>query len=166
MIRKVKVPRISANVTDATITAWYKKEGETVAKGEPLLELTTEKTAFELESPCKGVLREQVAKTKSVLPTGYVLALVGGAADPLPDVGPANSKLIEKHRKAVAPRSKPKVGAKQAKIKERVRATPAARRVARENGIELADVKATTGSEVVSEELVMKYLESKKDGTA
>ncbi len=164
MIKKVKVPRISANVTDATLTAWLKKEGEAVAKGEPLLELTTEKTAFELESPCKGILRKQIATTKSVLPTGYVLALVGGASDALPDVEPANRTIIETHRKASAPISKPKAGNKRTKSKERVRATPAARRVARENDVELADVKEATGSEVVSEELVLKYLESRKDG--
>ncbi len=162
MIRKVKVPKISANITDATLTAWYKNEGDTVLKGEALLELTTEKTAFELESPCKGVLRRQVASRKSVLPAGYVLALVGSASDTLPDVDTANSKLLAKHR-ATGTATTPK--AKKGRIapgKTRVRATPAARRIAKEPSIDLADAQAATGAKVVTEDILIAFFETVK----
>ena len=162
MIRKIKVPKISANITDATLTAWYKNEGDSVLKGEALLELTTEKTAFELESPCKGVLRRQVASRKSVLPPGYVLALVGAPSEALPDVDTANSKLLAKHR-ASTPSSSPK--AKQGRVapsKARVRATPAARRIAKERSIDLADAQAATGAKVITEDVLITFLETTK----
>ena len=128
-----------------------------------LLELTTEKAAFEVETPCNGVLRKKLASKKSILPAGYVLALVGGASDSLPDVESSNRKLIAKHRASIRAVAKPKKDLSSRKSKVRVRATPAARRIARENSIELSVVSPAKGSEVITEELVLNYLKLKKD---
>jgi pyruvate/2-oxoglutarate dehydrogenase complex dihydrolipoamide acyltransferase (E2) component len=159
VIRKVTIPKFSTNVEEVTVTGWLKKEGETVLKGTPLVELTTDKAAFEFESPCSGTLRRILAEKKSTIPVGYILALVGGKADALPDVTEINRHLLEKHRQAAGKRKptptreEPSTGDKAI-----VRATPAARRLAREHRADLAAVQLQIKAEVVTEEMVKNYL--------
>lgn len=161
MVRKIKVPKISANVTDATLTAWYKKEGESIKKGEPLLELTTEKAAFEIESPCNGILRKIFAAEKSVLPEGYVLALLGGEADLLPDVESFNSRLMSEYRESLRG-GESQSGTFSRKQEKRVRATPSARRAAREKGIDLEAVAGYANVEIITEDIVLEYLKTRR----
>ncbi|MGQ9661275.1 MAG: biotin/lipoyl-containing protein [Kiritimatiellia bacterium] len=98
MITRVRVPTISTNVTEVTLTAWFKEEGEAVRKGEPLAEITTDKATVELECPRSGILRQKLAKTKSILPVGYIIALIGNNSDRLPDVSRENEQLLARYR--------------------------------------------------------------------
>ena len=156
MIVKVKIPKVSANVEEETVTSWLKREGDRVRKGEALAEITTEKACFELESPRSGIVRRILAKEKSILPVGYVIAFIGGAADPLPDVTESNRKILDKHRRSV--------GKKLSRVRDRkaarriVRATPAARRLARELGVDLANVGRDAEVEIITESIVRSYL--------
>jgi pyruvate dehydrogenase E2 component (dihydrolipoamide acetyltransferase) len=156
MITKVRNPKLSANIEEAMITAWLKEEGDKIRKGEPIAEITTDKTAFEFESPRAGTLRRIVAPVKSTIPVNYVIALIGGASDPLPDVDPENGKLMDAHRARVKTLRKAKPGKQTGSARIRVRATPAARRLARELGVDLAKIQAAGGPDVVSEEMVRK----------
>lgn len=145
MIRSVRVPKLSANVTEVTITAWFCKEGDSIRKGAPLVEMTTEKASFEVEAPVTGVVRRVLANVKSVVPTGYVVAQVGSASDPLPDVVAANERVLARHGAAagkVTRRGGGKARSTPRAAKSVVRATPAARRLAREQGFDLAAVAA------------------------
>jgi pyruvate dehydrogenase E2 component (dihydrolipoamide acetyltransferase) len=160
MITKVKLPKISANIEEATVTAWFKREGDPVRKGEPLLELTTDKAAVEFEAPRGGTLRKILAREKSVVPVGYILALLGTADDVLPDVTQSNAAILEKHRKASAPTHKT-VKSRVRKIGGNVRATPAARRLAKEHDIDLETVKAALKVTVVTEESVEAFRTSR-----
>ena len=157
MIRKIAIPTLSTNVEEATVTEWLKKEGDLVRKGEPIAELTTDKAAFEFESPCSGVLRRILAKKKSTIPVGYIFALIGGPDDPLPDVADANRSLLERHRGAA--KQKPPAGGRALLDggKSMVRATPAARRLARERGVDLASVQLAAKADVVTEDMVRNY---------
>ncbi|MFO7869983.1 MAG: biotin/lipoyl-containing protein [Kiritimatiellia bacterium] len=154
MIKKVKIPKLSANVNEVTVTSWLAGEGEKVRKGDAIAELTTEKAAFELEAPCSGVLRSVLAAEKSVVPTGYIVALIGPLGDKLPDVSGSNRKLMEKHRSAAVER-KPR--RQRSRLRERIRATPAARRLAAEMGVDLKDVRKQTESETITEEDVKRF---------
>jgi len=156
MIRKIVIPTLSTNVEEATITAWLKKEGDTVRKTEPIVELTTDKAAFELESPCSGVLRRILAGKKSTVPVGYVIALIGGQDDALPDVAEANQRLLNKHRQAA--KARPAPARRAAGPRAVVRATPAARRLAKECRADLAAVQTEVNAEIVTEEMVRTYL--------
>ncbi len=165
MPAKVKVPKLTENTDEVTLTAWFKKEGDVVDKGEPLVEMTTDKAVFEVESPCAGVVRKIFAKVKSVLPTGYVVAFVGGASDPVPDVSASNAKLLEKRSrpgpvaKSMAPSETPaSAPAAPGPVSSAVRATPAARRLAREKGIDLAKLRDDSKVDVVTEEMVRQWL--------
>lgn len=159
---KVKVPKLNENTDEVTITGWFRKEGESVRKGDSLVEMTTDKAAFELEAPCSGVVRKIFAKEKSVVPTGFVVALIGAAADSLPDVAAANARLLEKFSagKAAAAALPPppaRPGA-PAPAGSPVRATPAARRLAREKGIDLAKLRDDSRAEIITEEMVRRCI--------
>lgn len=157
MITRVKLPKISANIEEAAVTAWFKREGERVRKGEALVEITTDKAAIEMEAPRAGVVRRILAREKSIVPVGYVLALLGGPDDELPDVEKANRRVLQRHRAAAAaapqatrPGSRGRAGA--------VRATPAARRLAREHGLDLAALRKQVKGEVITETAVREFL--------
>ena len=159
MVTKVKIPKLTENDEEQVVTAWLKKVGEPVRRGDPLVELATSKAAFELEAPRSGVLRATLADVKSSLPVGYVVALIGEAGDALPDVSAANRKLLEAQgrqgRSVPAGKTTPVEAASGA-----LRATPAARRLARERGVDLALVQAKYKVEVVTESVLTQYLES------
>ena len=159
MVTKVKIPKLTENDEEQVVTAWLKKVGEPVRRGDPLVELATSKAAFELEAPRSGVLRATLADVKSSLPVGYVVALIGEAGDALPDVSATNRSLLEAQgrqgRSVPAGKTKPIEVASGA-----LRATPAARRLARERGVDLALVQAKYKVEVVTESVLTQYLES------
>ena len=160
MVSKVKLPKVTENDEEQVVTAWLKKAGELVRRGEPLVEVTTSKATFELESPRTGLLRAVLAAPKSSLPVGYVIALIGDAGDDLPDVAAANRALLETHAKKSA-RAAPVGPAAAPRVPGALRATPAARRVARERGLDLARVQTHYNVDVVTESLVTKYLEER-----
>ncbi len=62
MSQEVRLPKLGMSMKEATIIAWLKKEGDTVRRGEPLLQIETDKAAGELESPADGVIREILVK--------------------------------------------------------------------------------------------------------
>jgi pyruvate dehydrogenase E2 component (dihydrolipoamide acetyltransferase) len=157
MITKFKMPKLTENDEEQTITEWFKREGESIRKGEPLVEITTSKAACELESPRGGVVRAILAAANSSLPIGYVIALIGDADDDLPDVSTSNRKLIRAHARMV-PASPVKAVSSRGAETGALRATPAARRLARERGVDLALVQAGVRMDVITEAAVIRYL--------
>jgi len=146
----VHLPQLAANVEDATVGLWKRSEGDAVAAGEPLVEIITSKATFDLESPADGTLLKRIAPTNSIVPVGYVLAVVGDPAEKVPDVSADNDALMAKFRhKAVAA---------ERSTAPKIRATPGARRLALESGVDLAKVPTTGSGNPVREEDVKKYL--------
>lgn len=165
MIAKVATPKFDANIVEVTIGAWLLKEGAAVRKGEPLVELITDKIAFEYEAPASGVLRKILAREKSVVPVGYILALVGDPAEPLPDVERINQKMMAKSRGvsgAARVTARPAAG-KAADNSAAVRATPAARRLAREHDLDLRALAKAAGGAAITEEMVRSLLTRSDD---
>jgi len=147
MIHKVTMPRVDANVEEGTLGDWLVPIGQGVAVGDPLVEVITDKASFELEAEKAGVLRSQVAPAGSVVPVGYILALLGGAEEDLPDIEAENESIMDAYRAALlgfapeepatAPPPTPRPRSTGA-----VRATPAARRIAAREGIDLETLAA------------------------
>jgi pyruvate dehydrogenase E2 component (dihydrolipoamide acetyltransferase) len=79
-IIEIRVPHVADGVTSAKVAAWLKREGDVIASGEPLVEIETDKTTFEVEAPGSGVLQRIVvtAGAESV-PVGTLIGLVGDA---------------------------------------------------------------------------------------
>ena len=85
MLQKVLLPKLGQTMEEATIERWLKKEGDAVAKGDVLLEITTDKATLEVEAFVPGTLRKVFAEEGQILPVNAVLALVGEADEALPD---------------------------------------------------------------------------------
>jgi pyruvate dehydrogenase E2 component (dihydrolipoamide acetyltransferase) len=76
MAISIVMPALELAQETGTLIAWRKKEGEHVAKGEPLMEVETDKTIVEIESPADGVLTGLKAREGDVVPVGQVIAWI------------------------------------------------------------------------------------------
>ena len=147
----VRLPRLGANVAEGTVGAWRVREGAPVRAGELLVEILTSKATFEIESPADGVLSEILAPEKSSVPVGYVLAIVGDPDERFPDVSSENERVMAEFR-ARALRAGGGGAATSAEAVRKLRATPGARRLARELGVELETIVLPTGRNVIRED--------------
>ena len=97
MIEKVFLPKLGETMQEATIERWLKKEGDTVKRGDVLLEITTDKATLEVEAYAGGVLRKIIAPEGQVVPVNEVIALVGALDEPIPEEfikGPAKMARV------------------------------------------------------------------------
>lgn len=161
MITRVVIEQFYENFEEATIGKWLKTEGDSVAKKESLVELITDKVTFEFESPAAGTLLRIVSPEKSVVPVGYVIAVLGDPDEEVPPVEAENEALLEKKRRQEAAEATPPIRLRT-RSRSRVRATPKARRMAREAGVELEAVAKATGAAVVTEAAIERFLAERK----
>ncbi len=147
MAAEVKVPRLGQGMESGTIVKWLKAEGDAVEKGEPLYELDTEKVTQEVEAEAAGVLL-RIAVAEGEVPVGTIIAFIGQPGEAVPDVS-GNGKVSAppaEEPKAEEPEPEPEPAAatpEPRKEGERVKASPLARRIARERGIELSSITGT-----------------------
>ena len=149
---RIIIPQLDVNLVDVTVTRWRKEIGDTVTAGESLAELTTDKAVYELEAPAAGTLLAIYAAGKSVVPTGFIVGLIGEAGEEDSGAAAENEALMASYRGPAAAATPVRERA------ARVRATPRARRLAQEKGIDLAKVQAETGAEVIDEAVLAPYL--------
>lgn len=160
MTTRIRVPQLDANTIDVTVTAWHKQLGEGVVAGETIAELTTDKAAFDLEAPASGTLLAILAAPRSVVPAGYVIGVIGDPGDSDPDAEADNAALLAAYRASTGASSAAAAAAAAQPAAGRVRATPKARRLAQQHGIDLARVQIETGVEVVDEAALAPYLKT------
>lgn len=134
---EIKVPELAESITEGTIAQWVKKVGDRVEKGEFIVELETDKVNAEIISEEAGVLTQILAGEGDTVLVGQVIAVVeageGTAPAPAAPVVAAPAPVQEAPKAAPAPVVEETSG-------ERVVASPAARKLAREKGIDLAAV--------------------------
>jgi 2-oxoglutarate dehydrogenase E2 component (dihydrolipoamide succinyltransferase) len=143
----VELPKANENLTEATLDRWLAPEGATVSEKQPLCVIITDKATFELPSPAAGVVRRIYQAQRAVLPVGYILCALGAADEPVPgDYDEHNRQVLESHRAAtVSVGPSQTVDAAVALGGEAVRASPAARRLAKEAGVSPAEVAKALG---------------------
>jgi len=163
MVHKLRMPKIDANVEEGTIGGWLVEVGAKVEPGAALVEIITDKATFELEAEQGGILRSQVAAKKSVVPVGYVIALLADTEDePLPDVAEENKEAVRRHLESMllSADGAPVPDDSPTDQQGRSRATPAARRLARREGVSLDQIAAPEGKPI-QESDVAAYLRSR-----
>ena len=85
IVTTITVPKTGGiPTTKVIVVKWLKRKGQKVQRGEPLVELQTDKVNYELDSPAEGVLLEIVAKQDSEVPVGDALCQIGQPGDVLP----------------------------------------------------------------------------------
>jgi pyruvate dehydrogenase E2 component (dihydrolipoamide acetyltransferase) len=144
MATEVILPRLGQGMESGTIVRWLKSEGEPVEKGEPLFELDTDKVTQEVEAEAAGVLLK-IAIAEGEVPVGQTVAFIGAEGEDVPEVASA-APAEEAKPSAPAPepaREEPIPEATVASGNGRIKASPLARRMARERGIELSAISGT-----------------------
>lgn len=156
----VKMPKWGLTMTTGTVTGWIASEGDEVSAGAPLLTVETEKAVNDVEAPAGGVLRKIVADTGAEVPVSGPIAVIAEPGETLSDeelaawlataapasaLGAAGPSAARAERKA-RPAARDDSG--------RVNASPAARKRAKELGVDLATVEATgSNGRVTSEDV-------------
>jgi len=144
MANEVKLPRLGQGMESGSIVKWLKSEGDQVAKGEPLFEVDTDKVTQEVESDFAGVLLRIVLPSGDA-PVGQTIAWIGEQGEEIKDT----PKSKEPPPKEAKPKQVEKVADTQAVSDThtgnggRVKASPLARRIARERGVDLASLHGT-----------------------
>jgi pyruvate dehydrogenase E2 component (dihydrolipoamide acetyltransferase) len=144
MANEVKLPRLGQGMEAGTINKWLKSEGDTVAKGEPLFEVDTDKVTQEVESDFAGVLLKIVLPSGEA-PVGQTIAFIGEQGEEVPAEPAEAGSASGKPEPAETPRPAPSASA-QAEAQTnggRIKASPLARRIARERGVDLASLSGT-----------------------
>jgi len=140
MATEVKLPRLGQGMESGTIVRWLKSEGEQVAKGEPLYELDTDKVTQEVEAEANGVLLK-IAVPEGEVEVGRTIAFIGNEGETVVVEAPAAPKAEAPTAAEKAPEAAP--APEPQTTNGRIKASPLARRLARERGIDLAAVRGT-----------------------
>ncbi len=151
---EIKVPTLGESIVEATVGKWMKQEGEQVAAGEPLVELETDKVNMEVAATGAGVLRSIVKREGETVGIGELLALVGDGAA-------ATSPVAAAPAAAATPATPAPAATESDDVEsgEPGRATPLARRVATEHGLDINQIKGTGPSGRVTRDDVTMYME-------
>jgi pyruvate dehydrogenase E2 component (dihydrolipoyllysine-residue acetyltransferase) len=158
MATNVIMPALELAQETGKLLRWIKAPGDTVRKGEPIAEVETDKVTIELEAPAAGVLRDVTAREGDVVPVGHTIAVIAAAGEvsstlSTPGRGQGEGLKGEglKGEGALA---------EAAAGDGRVKASPLARRVAEELGVDLARVKTASGK--IEKADVLAYVESQR----
>ncbi|MCS7236059.1 MAG: dihydrolipoamide acetyltransferase family protein [Armatimonadota bacterium] len=144
---EVIMPKMGDAMTEGRILSWRKRHGERVEKGEVLAEIETDKVNVEIEAEASGILHIAVPEGRTV-PVGQVIAYINGhPVGPAPEPQPVQTAPPPPAAPAPPPAT------------ERVKASPLARRIAAEHGVDLSQVKGTGPGGRVVERDVLAYLE-------
>jgi pyruvate dehydrogenase E2 component (dihydrolipoamide acetyltransferase) len=148
MATPVRVPALAQTSDELRLTAWLKTEGEQVTEGEPLFEAETDKAELEVEAAASGTLLRCLAGPGETVSIGTVVAWIGHPGEDIPQAVPGVPGAVAGPGRAPAtvspsPGVSSPVSVPAADSSPRLPATPAARALARERDIDLAQV---TGS--------------------
>jgi pyruvate dehydrogenase E2 component (dihydrolipoamide acetyltransferase) len=155
MAFSVVMPALEMAQETGKLIAWRKKEGDRVIKGEPLLEIETDKAVMEVEAPADGVLAGIAAQAGADIPVGQTIAWIVAPGEKPPAAGdivsatPAAKGKTESHTNpAPGSSSQPSAAAHSTKI------SPKARRLAKELGVEIATVRGSgPGGEILASDV-------------
>jgi len=162
MVTEVIMPKMGQTMEKGKVIKWLKKEGERVERGEPLLEIETDKTTIEVEARGSGILRRILAQEGEESPILTVIGYIAKEDEPLPEVRTivAETSLVA-GMKAEAPKVKeePEVVEEAARLK----ASPLAKKIAEEKRVDLTKVPGTGPGGRITKDDVLAYLEGKPE---
>ena len=157
MPTNVIMPALELAQETGKVLRWIKAPGDTVKQGEPIVEIETDKVTVEIEAPASGILRDVSAQEGDVVPVGRTIAVIAApneAAAPstgAPHASPTLSPVGRGHGEGWQG---------EGPATEGIKASPLARRIAAEHGVDLARVKTASGK--IEKADVLAFVESQK----
>ncbi len=145
---EVIMPKLGLTMEEGTIIRWLKGEGEEVKRGEPLFEVQTDKVNMEVEAPASGTVGKILTPEGETVPVVQVIAYILEPGEETPEEWPIPVAVAEAAPVKPVPTSK-------------ALATPAAKRLARDKGIDLAQVRGSGEGGMVTREDLLPFLEEK-----
>ena len=163
MAVEVVMPKFGLTMTEGTIQQWFKSEGDTIKAGEALFEVETEKVLYEVEAPADGTVAKLLYAVEAVVGVGLPVAVIAEEGEEVAEVA---ARYADAAAAPVAAPPEPAPGAASAappaaeEKRGRVPVTPAARKLAKEHGIDLSGVTGTGPRGRITREDVQKIIDS------
>ncbi len=156
MAETINMPKLGFDMAEGTLVRWVKKVGETIAKGDVLAEIETDKATVEVESSAGGVVRKLLVDEGAVVPVNSPIAVVGTADEKLEEVAPlAGAQVSVASEPGKAPQRsdlmpalvEPLIGDSRPTTLDLqpsvLKASPLAKRIARERSVDLGQVRGS-----------------------
>ncbi|SFH59104.1 pyruvate dehydrogenase E2 component (dihydrolipoamide acetyltransferase) [Tindallia magadiensis] len=158
MAVKIVMPKLGLTMKEGTVSKWLKQEGESVKKGEPLFEVSTDKINNEIESPGDGVLRKIVVPAEAKVPVSALLGILAEEDEDISAIETEAPAAPQKNSEKPAAAAKT-VAAKTATRSpdEKIRVSPVAKKLAEEKGIPLENIEGTGPKGRITKEDVENY---------
>jgi pyruvate dehydrogenase E2 component (dihydrolipoamide acetyltransferase) len=162
MAHSIVMPALEMAQETGKLLSWRKKEGEAIAKGEPLLEVETDKAVVEIESPADGILAGIKAHAGDVIPVGQTIAWIVNAGEkpPADETSAASGRRMDSKPSPGAAAAAPENNsvAPSATGVSSARISPKARRLAREHGVDVSLLRGTGGEGEILAEDILAYV--------
>ncbi len=149
---EVPMPQMGESITEGTLTKWLKNVGDTVARDEPIFEISTDKVDAEIPSPVAGTLSEIKVKEGETVQVGAIVAVIGGAAGAAKPAAPKSAPAAAQAPAAAAPTS--------ASQGEAPRSSPLVRKIASDNNVDLQQLSGSGASGRITKQDILGHLES------
>lgn len=158
MAHEILMPKLSSTMDVGTITVWLKEEGDRVEVGEAIFEVMTDKIAIEVEAYEEGILLKKYIGNDGSAPVNSVIGYIGEAGEEVPATMPGLETSEEVIEEVVVEVKEIATKVEESSVKtDKVRATPAARRLARLNNVDLYDVKGSGPRNRVQAQDILSY---------
>jgi 2-oxoglutarate dehydrogenase E2 component (dihydrolipoamide succinyltransferase) len=156
---EVPMPQMGESITEGTITKWLKQVGETVARDEPLFEISTDKVDAEIPSPVAGILTEIKVQEGATVGINTIVAVIGGAAGKPAAAAPAAAKSAAA-APAAASAPAPAAAPATAASGEKLRSSPLVRKIAKDNNVDLSQVPGTGSGGRITKDDILGHMEN------
>ncbi len=160
MAKEIFMPKLSSTMSVGTLIQWFKEEGDSVEIGEPLFEILTDKIEIEVEAYEEGILLKKYFKQDDEVPVNQIIGYIGEADEQVPDSSPGQSASEHDESDEEIKQSQPAAAEQSSPPEEKVRATPAARRIAKENDLNLSNIQGSGPNGRIQQQDLLDYLNS------
>lgn len=157
MAHEILMPKLSSTMDVGTITVWLKEEGDRVEVGEAIFEVMTDKIAIEVEAYEEGILLKKYIGNDGSAPVNSVIGYIGEAGEEVPATMPGLETSEEVIEEVVEVKEIATKVEESSFKTDKVRATPAARRLARLNNVDIYDVKGSGPRNRVQAQDILSY---------
>ncbi len=154
MAETIKMPKLGFDMQEGTLVRWVRQEGEGIEKGQVLAEIETDKATVEVESTVTGVVHRHLVDQGAIVPVGTPIAIITApgevvSEEPTPEIS-SKSTVEEK----VEPQASQTIGVPMVEESQRVKASPLARRIAREHHVDLNAIRGSgPGGRIVRKDI-------------